>query len=1182
MNSRVLLGGVAAAAIMAVAPAAFAQQTTSSISGVVQSEQGAPVAGAAVTIVHQPSGTRTTLVTDASGAFRAFGLRPGGPYVVTAKAKGFGDQTLEDVTLTVAETSTVNLALSPTAQEIVVTGARTRNRALIANVGTRTVLRADAIEAVVSAKRDIRDIGRRDPLAQLDFVNRGTGPSGGLYIAGSSPRRNRITIDGVRSQDDYGLNTGGLSTNRGPISFEAVEQVAIQAVPFDVEEGDFTGGALNLITKSGGNDFHGSLFTFHREQRTSGSELPNVGFVGNAITDANNQPSQGLSGFQTVKNKIHEINYGAFLSGPILKDKLFFAVSYENFTSFDLTGTGPSDGGFANQFNAIPGITTAGAKASTADINAVLANWNGYAASKLLTPGTVSLTAPIKDEKESVRFDYNITDGQRLTATYRHAYSAVYKRSPSTTSISLSSNWYNQPENEDNYSLQLNSKWNPQLSTEARIAYRGYQRGQLPPEGQGFANISICTDIKSVGTTNACSSGVPSISFGPDQFRQANVLKTTDTAGEFTANYRWNSNNTLKLGYQFKGIHIFNLFVQQAHGVYYFDSVADFQAGIANQLSYNTALTGNPLDAAAVLSYNVHTLLAQDTWDVMPGLTVNAGLRYDWYVAGKNPTLNTNFVGRYGFNNQATYDGRDVLMPRFSARWRTEKFELSGGVGLVSGGIPDVLLGNSYGAQTGALTNGFVVRRNADGSFTETAANLPITAAQGAALLNLNKADPSFVTVQSATAQSLITTDSAAKRLAFTNSIDPNFNIPADWKANIQFKTTRLGFDWQIDAVATYTADNIAFRDLRARKLTVNGVQQYTPDGRLRYDGLVITGATPAAIRANRAALGLPTVTNDDLLNIGLNGDIQAYNPSQKSWSETVAFSVGKLWNGLDTNLTYVVQDGKAAGGISEFGTTEGGNSTSGNYYADQTFDKDPNGIAKGKPTNNIRSAVKLSMSYKYDFVPGWTSHFTLFGEGHEGRPFSFLMTDPTGGRNPTFGVSRDDALAYVPNLSNADPTNPLKFTTNGTTVIFDSAASLAKFQALVNKFHLPQGTIVPRSFGKNPYVNRFDFQYALDIPLPYGFKNNKLLFTMDVQNLGNLLNHKWGVVKEYTNARAGGTLVNAQCADANGVAAGTGSATCATYRYSYTTASPTALAVPTIDQISSLYTIEFGLKYKF
>jgi hypothetical protein len=1159
--------GAACAAVLAAAPAAMAQQTTASISGVAVNAQGGPIANASVVILHQPTGTRLTLKADAGGLFDARGLLVGGPYTVTATAPGFGEQSSEDIYLTLGDSQRLRLVLSPAVKEVVVTG-RAKARALLANVGSRTTLKADDIEAVVSVKRDLRDIGRRDPLASLDLVNRSTGPSGGLYIAGSEPRSNRITIDGVRSQDDFGLNTGGLSTNRGPISLEAVEQVAIQAVPFDVEDGDFTGGALNLITKSGGNDFHGTGFAFYRNDRYAGSELPNAGFTNNDVTQA------PLTGFHKVANHINEQNYGAFLSGPIIRNKLFFAASYENFVSSDSTGFGPYGAGFANTFNPIPGVST-GPGATTADINTVLSNWNGYAASSLLKPGQVDPSQPIKDEKESVRLDWNVMDGQRLTATYRHAFSSVEKRSPSATGVSLDTNWYAQPENEDNYTLQLNSKWSPQLSTETRVAFRGYQRGQLPPEGQGFANISICGDPNSVGPTNGCSSGVPSIAFGPDQFRQANALKTTDTSGEFIANYRLNDADVFKLGYQFKGVHVYDLFVQQAHGVYYFDSVADFAAGRVDQLSYNSALTGNPGDAAERFSYSVHTLLAQNTWDITPALTVNTGLRYDFYTSGVLPTINPNFVARYGYNNQTTYDGKGVLMPRISAKWHTQLFDLSGGIGLVSGGIPDVFIGNSYGAQTGALTNGFVIKRLAAGTdtFTETAANLPITAAQGAALLDINKSDPSWVTTASALENQLVQTNSVASRLAFTNSIDPHFKLPADWKTNVSFRTEKLGFIWGIDNVASINDVNIAFRDLRARPLTINGVQQYTPDGRLRYDGLVLTAA-------QRTALGLPNVANTDLTNIGLNGDIQAYNPSQKTWSDTAAFSIYRSWHGLEGMVSYAVQTGTAAGGISEFGTTEGGNGTSGNYYADQTFSTDPNGIAQGKLTNLISEAVKVNLSYKFELKPGWLSRITLFGEEHSGRPFSFLMTDVTGGRNPTFGVSRDDALAYVPNLSSPDPSNPLKFTTGATTVYFDSAASLAKFQALVKQFDLPQGRITPRGFGVNPSVGRVDLQFAQNIPTP--IRGHEMIFTIDIANLGNLLDKHWGVVKEYTNARAGGLLVNAQCANAAGVASGNASPVCTAYRYSYTTVSPTALATPTIDQLSSLYTIELGLKYKF
>lgn len=1179
------------AAVMG-ATSAYAQQTTAAIGGSTTTVDGKPIANATIVVVHTPSGTRSTLVTDAAGAFDVRGLRVGGPYRIVAKAKGYDDQVLDGVYLTVGDTQQATLVLVEAAKvsDVVVTAARSKTASLVANVGSKTTLRHVDIEEIVSPKRDLRDIGRRDPLADLDFVTRSTGPTGGLYIAGSTPRSNRITIDGVRSQDDYGLNTGGLSTNRGPVSLEALEQVAIQAVPFDVEDGDFTGGALNLITRSGTNTFHGSLFGFTRAARDVGTRLPFISFPGNDVT----QPS--TTTYNKVKNKIHESNEGFFLAGPIIKDKLFFAVSWEKFDSVDLTGYGPTGSGFGNLFNkmngvtlssplnptvvgyapgaVIPGVST-GANTSAADIGSVLSNWNNYAASSKLAPGADDLTKPITDEKSSIKIDYNITDTQRLTASYRHAYSAVYKRSPGATSISLDTNWYNQPENEDNYILQLNSKWNNRLSTEARASYRGYQRGQLPPEGQGFANFTICTDPVSVGATFSCSSGQPSISFGPDQFRQANVLKTTDWAGELIANYRLYDDHLVKFGYQFKNIHVFNLFLQQAHGVYYFDSIQDFANGTAEQLSFGNSLTGTATDAAARFSYSVHTLLAQDTWDVRRGLTVNYGLRYDMYASDVQPTLNTNFQGRYGFTNQATYDGRSVLMPRLSAKWRTETFELSGGVGLVSGGVPDVFLGNSYGATTGALTNAIAVRRQANGTFIDVNTQTVVPNSVGQALLNLNQADPTLAFGPSATsvAQSLITADSANRRTAFTNSLAPHFDLPADWKANVSFKTTKWDFDFAVDGVITRSQTNVAFRDLRARLLTVNGVQQLTPDGRIRYDGLNVTAA-------NRTAQGLPVAANTDLTNLGLNGDIQAYNPDVTNTVSTLALSVARNLFGVQSDFTYVLQRGSAINGISEFGTTAGGNGTSGNYYADQTFSTDPNGAAKGRPGNLIRDAYKVSFNYKHEFWPGFLSTFTLFGEDKAGRPISFLMTDPNGNRNPTFGVSRDDALAYVPNLANCVTTGALPVCTTGsTTVFFDSQTSLNKFKALVAQFGLPQGQIVPKGFGRNPRANRFDFQFAQEIPGP--LHGDKLLFTIDIANIGNLLNSHWGVVKEYTNSRAGGVLVNAQCADASGVAVKGASAVCASYLYNYQTANAATLATPIVDT-NSLYSVVFGLKYKF
>jgi hypothetical protein len=1197
-------------ALAMAAPAAMAQQTTAAIGGVAVDDQDKPIANATVTVTHVPTGTKVTTITDGSGVFSLRGLRPGGPYRVTASAKNYEDQSLSDLYLNVADDSRVKLALVPagSVSELVVTAAKSLTTSQLANVGSRTTIQAAQIESVVSVKRDVRDVARRDPLANLDLVSRSTGPSGGLYIAGSSPRRNRITIDGVRSQDDFGLNTGGLSTNRGPISLEAVEQVTIQATPFDVEEGDFTGGALNLILKSGGNDFHGSVFGFFRSPSLVGSTLPSYAFTGNSFSGSDIRNGAVQQTDIKITNYIHEKNYGGFISGPIWKDRLFFAASYENFTSFDLTSTGPSGGGYGATFLNLGAGTVAGGTgpATQANIDAITGLFKSPTFAGSFPPGTMVLAEPIVDQKYSVKIDFNVTNDQRLAFTYRHADSSVWKRSPSTSTISLNTNWYAQPEVEDNYALQLNSTWTPELSTEARVSYRDYTRGQTPPEGQGFANLSICTDPGSNTTINStanlsCTSGSPTIQIGPDQFRQANELATTDWAGEFIANYRLGSDHRLKFGYQYKGIHIFDLFVQAAHGVYYFDSTGDFATGVASQVTFGSAVSGNVRDAAENFGYQTHTLLAQDTWDVNENLTLNYGLRVDIYKQSDKPTLNTAFQNRYGFTNQKTYDGQVVWQPRFSAKYRTPDFELSGGVGRVSGGIPDVFIGNSYGAQTGALSGSVSVKRvfTSLNSYNYVDSNNnPFNLADGDALLGKLSGyngyaganvptTATFGTSTPSSIQSLISnTSTSVAHLAFTNSIAPDFKMPADWKANISFKTTKFGLDFGVDAVYSRSDTNIAFRDIRARALTINGVQQFTPDGRMRYDGLNIAAAT-------RTANGLPTSSNPDLANsVGNFGDIQAFNPSKQNWAATVAFSVGKRWKGFDAFLSYTYQDARSFGGISEFGTTEGGNGATGNYYADQGSFTDPNGAVYGIAPNLIRNSWKLDLSYKVELVKGFTSHFTLFAESHSGRPLSFLMTDPSGssGRSIAFGVWRDDQLAYIPQLGT--PTSPggLTFDTpnaaapGGTTrVVFDSQASLDKFRAVVSQFGLPLGAVVPRGFGQNPQVNRVDFQFAQEFPSP--IKGHELLFTMDISNLGNLLNHNWGVVKEYggLTSRAGTPIINVQCADASGVAASNTSTTCAAYRYSYSgTANPTTAATPFVDAQASQWSIQFGLKYKF
>ncbi|MEI9904365.1 MAG: TonB-dependent receptor [Asticcacaulis sp.] len=1194
MFNRYMLGAAAVAIIAATAPAAvYAQQTTASIRGVVTDAGGKPVAGAVVTATHQPSGTRQETRTDASGNYELTGLKVGGPYEVDIAASGYKESDNGDVYLSLADQQKLDVTIEDEASTtVVVTGKRST---VLSNPGSRTRLGRDDIANVVTIKRDIREAARRDPLTNLDPNTRGTGPSGGLYIAGSAPRANRITIDGVRSNDDFGLNTGGLSTNLGPISLEAVEQMTVQAVPADVEEGDFTGGALNLVLRSGTNTFHGSAFDYYRSAHLNGNQLYH--------------PDTGVT--SKLKLFVPDKNYGFFFSGPILKDRLFFATSYEKYTSASVDPAGPSGQGF--------GITllNGGAPVSQADIDGYLAPWGGYAAASKLAPGSIPLTTPFKDEKYSAKFDWNIMEGQRASFTYRHAFSSVWKGAPASNSaLFLNTNWYTQPENEDNYAFQLNSKWSDHFSTEARVTLRNYQRGQTPPEGQSFSNIQVCTDGLDGGAISSCTAGKLTLNFGPDQFRQANVLKTTDNTAEFVGTYTTNG-HSIKAGYQGKQIHVFNLFVQAANGVYYFDSQKDFGClttgvntcdttiGQVDQLFYNNHPSGDDNKAAADFDYTNHTLFVQDTFDPMENLTVNYGLRYDFWRQSDKPALNPNFTARNGYTNQGNYNKLSVLAPRVGAKWHNDSFDASGSFGLYTGGLPDVFLSNRFG-NTGILTATFTLQRllNADGTtsgFKETnsgtifAANDPTVSA----LMNVQKTDTGFAQGVPSAATSLLSLNPGLVRVANTNVLAPGFKMPSDWKFNFSGHWhAPFGTTFGIDGVLVRSHEGLAFRDVRARALTVNGVQQLTPDGRIRYDGLSVASTAAAgstldannlSIFTNRAALGYDVAKNADgsndydLANPGSGYDIQAYNPDVASTSTTLALSAEQAFDGLinatdhlDVMAAYTYQDTNQYGGIPEFATTD---CCGGSNYGDQISLEDANAPTKGKSSYEIRNGFKVNATYDVEWIKGAKTSFTLFGDMHNGRPLSFYVADAgSAARGQVFGVVSNNQLAFIPQTANAMSGNPLGFMTGNVPVYFKTQADLTTLQTIVNKFGLPTG-ILGKGSKRNPDVNRWDLHVAQDVPMPW-LDGHKVTFTMDVFNVGNLLNKKWGNVAEYgSDGRQGTPIYKVACTDASGNVVPTSSPVCAGYQISSVS---TTMTTPTVNQAATLYSVMFGLKYSF
>ena len=1113
-----LAGGVALTALAcAMSSAVYAQETTSAIRGQVTGEKG-PVVQATVTITHKPSGTRSVTVSGANGIFDARGLRPGGPYTVTVSAPGEASKTVSDVMLTLAQTTRLDISLAAEVEELVVAGVKDPTAD---NSGLHTTLSAIDVQSVVSVTRDVRDLARRSPL-----VSQNARGDGGISIAGSNPRTNRITIDGAQAQDDFGLNTGGTPTRRGPISLDAVEQFSVDAVPIDVENGDFSGGALDVVLKSGGNSFHGALF----------ANYLNDGMVGRSIRGAD------------VPSRVSQSNYGAFLSGPIWQDRAFFAVSYERYESADLTSTGPTGAGFGND---ITGVTQS-------TIDQVVGIFNTNYASEF-DAGGVPRTKPIVDEKYSVKLDFNLSDRHRLGLTARYALSELYQRTNlSRTSAGLDSSWYLTGEEDYSYVAELNSDWTDRLSTQLRVTYRDYERRQLPPSGQDFSDVTVCLAPTSQGSTTTCdltgASNPSVVRFGPDEFRHANELATDNLQIQFKAEYAL-ADHLFKVGFQTQEQKIFNIFIAQQDGKYYFDSIADFAAGRANRLQYVDAVGGRTTEqAAAELKYRVNTLFAQDTLDVTPDLQVTAGVRYDWYTNDNPPTLNPNFLARNGFSNQTTYDGQSVLMPRVAFEWKaTPELRIRGGFGLFSGGVPDVLASNPYGGGVGYLSSGIDVQRLTSGLFSETTGTPGFSQAIGATALNLNLADPNVFYDLPASVVAFQGGATAAP-LAEVAAFSPGFKFPSDWK---MFFSAQYDLPWEVragvDIVATRTRDGLYIRDTRANPLIINGQQARLPDGRLRYDAV-------SATAAQRAAAGV-TSTNPG----SSNRDLVFFN-HEEGHGFVAAFSLSKRFDfGLDLTGSYTWQN------IEDYASSLRFSSTQSSAYQSPAGE-DPNAPAYGTSYEEIEHSLKFEASYAKRFFGDLETRATLFAERRSGRPTSFVMGDRNSGRSTVFGVNRgNNHLLYVPDIAGDTNTNDL----NVGLVTFADAATRDNFLKLVDRFGLPNDAIVEKGFYQNKDINMLDLQLSQELPSLVA--GHKFRFVVDIQNVLNLLNDEWGIVEEYTDVN---NVVAVECATAAGAAVAAGDFSCQRYRYSNFNASSLNQNIDTNGK--SLWTIQLGLRYEF
>ncbi|QGN56443.1 TonB-dependent receptor plug domain-containing protein [Novosphingobium sp. Gsoil 351] len=1126
MQLKYFLAAGAASLSLACGLAApvHAQETTSQITGTVTSG-GAPVAGATVEVLDTNTGAVSTATSTASGGFTVSGVRAGDTYTVTVRAPGYDDAQVTDIVTVAAQTYNlpVDLVAESGGNVIIVSAGRLAGAGSVSQ-GPVTVLGIEQIKNVASVNRDIRDLSRRDPFARLDDT-----PTGGRAIsfAGQNSKYNKFSVDGVPITDSFGLNTDGLPSRRSPIPFDAIGQFQAKVAPFDIREGRFQGGSINIVLRSGTNEFQGTGFYAYSADELTGKET---------------KPGPGIpTGRVTLPNFIYK-NYGAELSGPIIKDKLFFMIAGERVRSNQPIPEGPVDNNAGTQ---IPTLT----QAQVDNITAIAKNRYGYD-----TGGVLQSTGD-KDDRLVVKLDANLSDTQRASLTYTYAKDAlnigVNNFTTAPPGLSLASNDYVQSNRLHTGVFQLNSEWTDEFSTEVRAFYKDYVRGQDPVLGRGFAQFQVCTAPTSDRTLAgaaasaniSCPTGFAQVSFGPDVSRQTNALNNQTYGGVIQARLQ-RDDHDLRIFADFQDTKTFNSFLQRSSGDYYFDSIADFQAGNAQRFRYGNAVPSLvPEDAAAKFRYQAFAFGIGDTWRISDILTLSYGARYDLYGGESKPALNSVFTSRYNFSNTKYLDGLGVFQPRLGFTFKpTSTLSLRGGVGIFAGGTPDVYVSNSF-SNTGVLTNTIEIQQANNGTYTGT--GLP--AGTGAAVLtNVNGA----MIPALANAYLLGGTVSANSPV---NALDPNFKLPSQWRATLSadWQPDELGplgggWDFGADILYSKVRNQVFFTDLRVRP---NGL--VTPDGRARY--------TPITAF---------TDTNSDIL----------LTNSKKGRSYVAIARVRKDFDfGLNLGASFTYQDIKDQNPATS--------STAGSNYA-AGVSLDPNGPAYGISNDQVKYAFKGDLTFDHAFFGDYKTTIGLFGESRQGHPYSYTMRDPAA-RSTVFGTigSGTRYLLYVPTGIN-DPKVQYANTTIASQVdAFITSSGLAKYR----------GMIAPRNAFNSKWITKVDLHLSQELP---AFVTSKSRFTLfaDVENFTNLLNKKWGQIREYafpytpapvtvSCLTTSGNVTPAPGVTPTGTAAANASQACAQYRYDANTKDASGNFVAPSDTIyarQSLYTIRIGARVSF
>lgn len=1040
-----------------------AQVTTSSMSGVVSQSTGRTIAGATIKATHVPSGTVYSASANDAGRFNLTNMRVGGPYRVEVTYVGQDPKIFEDLYLQLGQSFVLNPVLGEQATSLESITVRGVGRGNQNKTGASTNVGLRQIQELPQTSRSITEFTRLTP------------QSNGTSFAGRDARYNNLQIDGANFNNGFGTDANNIlpGGRSQPISLDAIEEISVNIAPYDITQSGFTGAGINVITKSGTNKFHGTAYGFYNNEYLNGVK----------INEKNINFQDGTKS-----------NIGFTLGGPLVKDKLFFFVSGEREAATGVNASGANL--WRSSKDGVAKATENITRVKTDDLDAVQKHlrdnfgydpgeYEGYAnkakqfGNKFLARIDWNINA-----KHKAAFRYNVLRGESMQGTNNNSgpspRSSAFRISDQSMAFENAN--YSFENIVRSFTAELNSNFSSELSNKFLFTYSKIQEKRKSPSDHLFPFVDIWDGNVggngAVGTNNY-------MSFGTELFSYLNDVKNDNFS--FTNNLTYNvGKHTFTGGVAFDVQKFGNSYTRNGTGYYRYASVADFlKTGTAAEVApimYGITYPYEGQDTYSRISFGLASMYAQDKITVNERFNFTVGLRAELPIYMNKLTANESLDKAKLLNaegdvvNYSTGSwpkSRIMLSPRLGFNYDVNgdrSLILRGGTGIFSGRIPFVWLSNMP-------TNSGVIQNVVEpGNYAEVSKWIGNVRFHPEDIYYHVKNVP-----KGAEDVFLANPNGKLSKSSAYALVDKDFKMPSVWRSS-------FGIDYRIpNSPVTLTSDILYTKDINA--VFQFGANRKVATAKMTY------GGTDRDFYPNADSY---TYNGD----IGGNSATVLTNTKSKGYAFSATFGATVApWHGLSGSVFYTHSTAKDVTG------NNGSNGAS--AWSASPVANTPNQDFLTVSSFAVPHRVVANVSYTIN-----NSTFGVYYNGsHQGR-FSYYHNFDLNGD----GVTND--LVFIP-----EHTSDLKFantTVNGKVYTpEDQREAFDKFVAN-NGLEKYRGQILPRNEFLLPWLNRVDVRWTQNLFNNIATKGDKLQMTVDVVNIGNLLNSNWGVQSfVYTNGRA-------------------------------------------------------------